>query len=174
MEVGDIFTVDQAAIDEMEKGGYSVVWKDKQKNTHPLPVGTQFRITKDGIKGLPVEVRASKIDPVTNKCGKGRPRRFPAGLVYRLLGETPPAPKAPADDFSVAPVAPTAPTVSKSVQRRLAVQMKEPIVSSDDTPETAKVEQVEQSSAEDDAARQSRVEELLGLLPDKGTDNDWL
>ena len=78
MQPGDIFSLDNDAIVDLENTGkFSVVWKDKQKNTHRLQPGTRFRITSDGLKGLPVEVRASKIDESTGKATRGRPRRFP-------------------------------------------------------------------------------------------------
>jgi len=87
MKPGDIFRLDNDAIVEMENQEFSVIWRDKQKNEHRLAVGAQFRITREGLLGLPVEVRASKINPTTGKCGRGRPRRFPAAEIYRLFGE---------------------------------------------------------------------------------------
>ena len=160
------------ALDEMEKNEYSVVWKDKSKTTFPLPVGTQFRITTAGLTALPVEVRAAKIDPVTSKCGKGRPRRFPAGVVYRLLGETAPDPS----DYSAAPVAaPVAAYDPDGVNHDVLIL--DPRDNSPDDLMVAKesVEQtpVPQKSEEERAAQDARVAGLLGLIGDKNPSADW-
>ena len=105
MQPGDIFHIDSDAILDMENEEFSVVWRDKAKNEHRLAVGTQFRVAKTLAKDLPVEVRASKIDPTTGKCSRGRPRRFPAAVVYRLLGETAPDPSTLVAPTPTTPVA---------------------------------------------------------------------
>lgn len=71
MNVNDVFTVDQGAIDELKL---------------EVTAGQQYRITQP-VNG--VEVRASKV--VDGKPQKGRPRRFPVATVARLLGVPVPA-----------------------------------------------------------------------------------
>jgi hypothetical protein len=162
MQAGDVFTLDQEALDEMEKNEYSVIWKDKSKNIYPLPVGTQFRITTKGLTALPVEVRAAKIDPVTNKCGKGRPRRFPAGAIYRLLGETAPDPA----DYSAPPVdAPAPAPVASTVETPLTPVYEALVV--DKQPSGP------QRTEEEREAAEARVAGLLGKLDDNTSSSDW-
>lgn len=71
MQVSDVFTVDQAAIDELKL---------------EVSAGQQYRITQP-VNG--VNVHASRI--VDGKPAKGRPRRFPVAVVARLMGVEAPA-----------------------------------------------------------------------------------
>ena len=169
MQPGDVFSLDNDAIVDMENKGFSVVWvevpdkdKPKEKVIHRLTPGIEFRITSTGLKGLPVEIRASKMDAASGKAIRGRPRRFPPAIVARLLGETwtpsAPTPDTKADDLS----APTA--VASSIQ-----------ASTDATPtvdEIPEVEEVEEST-EDKEARAARIANLLGLGGDQSTTADW-
>jgi len=157
MQPGDIFKLDDDAILDMENEEFSVVWKDKAKNEHRLEAGAQFRITtKDGISGLPIEVRASKINPVTGKCGRGRPRRFPAAVVYRLLGETAPDPTTLVVPAVTADM--VVPTVVQTLQDEVVALAEEV---------------VDEPSEEELEAQRARVASLIGLIDDNGDDNDW-
>jgi hypothetical protein len=163
MQSGDIFSVDNDAILDMENEEFSVVWKDKQKNEHRLQPGTKFRINKAGLVGLPIEVRASKIDPITGKCGRGRPRRFPAAVVYRLLGEVAPDPSV----VLAQPVLNTSDVVDG--------QTTTDVQATDELDGEILVNIVEQDEPSEDeiAAQKARVASLLGLLGDDSSDNDW-
>lgn len=154
MQAGDIFTLTDDAVDRMENWKpepFSVVWKDKAKQEHRLADGTQFRITTKGLKGMPVEVRASKIDESTGKATKGRPRRFPASLVAELLGE----------DFDGG----TPDTTDDASDLSADSQ----------TPQAAVTEYDSGEESQEDA--EARVNELLGLdsvsVGDDSTVNDW-
>lgn len=167
MEPGDIFSIDNDAIVDMENAEFSVMWaetpdknKKKEKIWHRLTPGTQFRITKTGLEGLPVEVRASKIDSVTGKCSRGRPRRFPAGVVYRLLGEEEPEPAATITPAVYDPT--NDPEGAKVADDYLAAQ-----------PESEPEPEVEEQSEEDREAREARVQQLLGLVGDENDKEDW-
>lgn len=162
MQSGDIFKVDDDAITEMERQEYSVIWKDKAKNEHRLPVSTSFRITRDGLLGLPAEVRASKINPETGKCGRGRPRRFPAEVVYRLLGEDVPDPAT-----FVAPQAQAKP----SDQPKVEVNGNEITVSA--LADTQEDEAKAQEDAKEKEERRAHVQALLGNVSDDTTDASW-
>ena len=160
MQPGDIFKIDNDGIIEMENQEFSVVWRDKAKNEHRLAVDTQFRITKDGLLGLPLEVRASKIDPVTGKCGRGRPRRFPAATVYRIFGEVAPDPSTV-----------VAPAVANPTNTPVDAKVADKYLASQPTP-VVEVEQVEASMEEKEAAKEAqrlRVAQALGIM---GVDSD--
>ena len=170
MQPGDIFKIDNDGIVEMENQEFSVVWRDKQKNEHRLEDGTQFRITKDGLLGLPLEVRASKIDSATGKCGRGRPRRFPADVIYRIFGETPPDP-------SVA----VAPAVYNKTADPVGAKVADDYISSQPIVEAEQIEATAEEKAAEKEARRARVAAALGLLDDgsglpddeDGEDTDW-
>ena len=172
MQSGDIFRLDDDAIVDMENQEFSVIWKDKQKNEHRLEPGTQFRITRDGLSGLPVEVRASKINPDTGKCGRGRPRRFPASVVARLLGADLAAATASVTQPKPVPAQVTSPTQpSQNTPNSVSSN-------SDDADFVAQSEVSEpevdaEEQAKIDAERKARVASLLGLVGSEDTNDDW-
>lgn len=110
MQSGDIFELTAKSISDMETDGkFSTQWavgKGDNRVMHKLQPGMKFRITTKGIKKLPVEVSAGRLDPVTGKGIKGRPRRFPAAVVAELLGESAPvvAPTVDDDDTDLSTV----------------------------------------------------------------------
>lgn len=97
MKSGDVFTIDDQAIDEVAKFTKVPVTQVRSKLTN----GDTFSIAKNEQCGSEV-VRASRW--VDGKPTKGRPRRFPAATIARLLGET-----------YVAPVAAAAPVAAPVV-----------------------------------------------------------
>lgn len=110
MKQHDVFTLDQAAIDELKL------------DTSVFQAGQQFRITQPVNS---VEVRASRI--VDGKPQKGRPRRFPTSVVARLMGETVPTTTLGADeavdvDESVEEVTQTPEETEEERARRLESQ----------------------------------------------------
>lgn len=159
MQVGDIFTIDDNAIAELEKAGQSVEWavgKGKDKKMFRLKTGMQFRIAKDGTKLLPTEVRASRLDSDSGKAIRGRPRKFPGQIVADLLGES-------LDDLSAAPVAsPAAPAVVTSVVNAQTA--------ADDSNDVEPIIETEQSD-EERAASEEKVKAIFGMLPDSDDDN---
>jgi hypothetical protein len=81
MKQFDVFTVDQAAIDELG------LVRTENKVEVPVLPGQQYRITQVNHP----EVRAGLV--LNGKPHKGRPRRFGIEVVARLMGE--PVPTAP-------------------------------------------------------------------------------
>lgn len=163
MQSGDIFRLDNDAIVDMENQEFSVVWKDKQKNEHRLEPGTQFRITRDGLSGLPVEVRASKINPDTGKCSRGRPRRFPAIVVARLLG-------ADLTAITQAQSKTSAAEATQDTPNSVSTSSDDDFVSQSEVSEP-EVDAEEQAKI--DAERKARVASLLGLVDSDDTEDDW-
>jgi len=90
MKLNDVFTVDQATIDELK------LTRNIKKVEQPVVAGQQYRISQPPNS---VEVRASVI--VDGKPQKGRPRRFPTAVVARLMGVPVPADAPTTDDESV-------------------------------------------------------------------------
>ena len=87
MKLNDVFTVDQATIDELK---LTCKLKDVEQ---PVTAGQQYRISQPPNS---VEVRASRV--VDGKPQKGRPRRFPTAVVARLMGVPVPTTPAPVSD----------------------------------------------------------------------------
>jgi hypothetical protein len=81
--VKKIFTLDEDAIKVLEDSDFNLTVKPKSGEPYELGAGTEFAI----VSRDKLEVRATMIDPTTNKPKRGRPRRFPSALVTRLLGE---------------------------------------------------------------------------------------
>jgi hypothetical protein len=132
MQANDIFTLDQAAIDELKLEGVSP--------------GQQYRITQEPNS---VEIRGSKVG-ADGKPQKGRPRRFPATLVARLMGQ---------------PVPTAAPVVADTAT---ATETATATATAEATQEAAPAEAV------DDAAAQEKREALARALNPSGTTTeDW-
>jgi len=94
MKAGDIFTLDAQAIEETAEATNVALLKVQEK----LSPGDVFSISKTE-RCAGILIGASRW--VNGKPIKGRPRRFSAPTVARLLGETYTAPQAAEEDLSV-------------------------------------------------------------------------
>lgn len=113
MKLHDVFTVDQATIDELK------LTCKINKVEQPVKAGQQYRISQPPNS---VEVRASTV--VDNKPQKGRPRRFPTAVVARLMGVPVPT-NAPSSDDDASDASTTVDT-TKTAETSATPEVAEP------------------------------------------------
>jgi hypothetical protein len=167
MQVGDIFTINDAAIAALEKAGHSVEWavgQKENKKMFSLQSGMQFRIARNGLKLMPTELRASRLDSVSGKAIRGRPRKFPGNIVADLMGES-------LAQFSGAPVA----SQTTNAVAAATTGASSAVVNgqtSTDQPPLGTVD-IEEQTEEEKRISQEKVEALFGAIGDDSTDDDW-
>lgn len=157
-----IFTLDEDAVKVLEDSDFNLTVKPKGAPEYTLGAGTQFAlISRDSL-----EARATMIDPDTGKPKRGRPRRFPASLVARLLGES-------SDNASGVENAPAAATEAETNDE--AVVVASATVGFVDKAEDVEVEvEFEEQTEEEKEAQEARVASLFNAVGDeKAPSDDW-